>query len=110
MSGRNKFANLKKWILIAFIVLSALAVRLYLISRIKVMSRQEDLLIVRINQAKDKADDYLVKIQKLTSEERITDIAEKKLGLIKSVKPLEKLKVDYSTVKRIEKLVNKRYE
>jgi len=110
MSRKDKYVNIKRWFAFFLIAFSALAVRLYSISQIKMMTKEEDLLIQRINETRDRIDDYLVKIQKLSSEERIVKIAREKLGLVKPLKPMEKIEINLSLINRIKKIVNEKYE
>jgi len=51
-----------------------------------------------------------VKYQFLSSEERITEIAEKELGMIRGDSPVLKVKVDKEQIEKIENQLKEKYE
>ncbi len=104
--NNNKKFSLKK-LFPAIIVLGILSfLYLFIYTQIKQMVREKRTLETQLAQVKDRMEGKIVKIQKLSSEERIVKIAENRLGLIQSGVPRQKIIVDRDKIQKIQKIVN----
>ncbi len=107
----NKSAStLRRFIFLAVLITGGLFAQLFLSNNIRVLSRQKSLLESELLLVKDRLEDKLVQIQKLTSEERISKIAEERLGLVKAEKPFEKIYINNRRARKINQIVEDKYD
>lgn len=82
----------------------------YLVHEIKSMNRE---IANRQNELKakqDKIERKIVEIQKLSSEERIVQIASNELGLVRSAEYFEVLHIDKFKLERLNNIINGKYD
>ncbi len=106
----NTNSIFREFLLAVFLVIAALIGHLFLTSKIKVLNKQAEILNAELARKQDVLDAKIVLQQKLSSEERIVKIAREKLGLVRSSKMFEKIWVNENRIKRLEKIVNSKYE
>ena len=58
----------------------------------------------------EKIEDLNIQVQKLSSEERIVDMAQTSLGLVRPAKELEVIPIVHGQIKQLENIVNGKYE
>jgi cell division protein FtsL len=106
----NNNSIFKKFLIVVALIIVALFGHLFLTSKIKVLNKQSEILNAELARKQDILDSKIVLLQKLSSEERIVKIAREKLGLVRSSKMFEKIWVNENRIKRLEKIVNSKYE
>jgi cell division protein FtsL len=105
----KKNSTVKKFVYAIVVVLTVLFLQLWFTAKIRELGKKAEILNAKLAREQDVLASKLVELQKLSSEENIVKRAEK-LGLVRSPKPFEKIFVNENRIKRLEKLVNSKYE
>ncbi len=91
-------------------IVSAVFIHLYILTEIKSMAKEKVRLEEQLVTAQNKIERSIVELQRYSSEARIVEIAKKELGLIRSTKPFQRIVIEEDEVKKIERIVNSKYE
>lgn len=110
MKSKENTSYLKRFMALGFLITVGLFAQLYTTNNIRKLTKIKADLENTLLLEKDKMEDDLVEIQKLSSEERIRKIAIEKLGLIKAEKPFEKIFINNFRSKKIVQIVEEKYD
>ncbi len=103
--------NLLKLILAGIILfVPSIFVYLFTLEEFKTLTVDKNAKLEIVKQKQNNIEQRDVDIQRLSSEERITEIAKEKLGLIRATKlPLTRT-VNANKIKNMEDLINRQYD
>ena len=82
----------------------------FLLKNIKSINKQLTYKKEELNAKENKLKEKQVLYQQLISEERITKIASKELGLVRKDEPPNIIAIDKERIERIKKIINNKYE
>jgi len=109
MNKRTK--NFLPTLIIALIILvSGLFVFVFAKAEIRQLLRQKDYLIVKINERNNSIEMKTVEVQKLSSETRIVQLVELKLGMIKNQTKSEVITINREKLNQVKELIRLKYE
>jgi len=109
MNKRTK--NFLPTLIIALIILvSGLFVFVFAKAEIRQLLRQKDYLIVKINERNNSIEMKTVEVQKLSSETRIVQLVELKLGMIKNQTKSEVITINGEKLNQVKELIRLKYE
>ena len=97
-------------------LLTGIAITIYALTYVGIKLECESLIKDKVitmqnyNSAKNEKLNLTAQFQYLNSEERIVEIAQKELGMIKSSSPVLSLSVSKEKIDRIQKEINSKYE
>lgn len=103
-------SNLRRFMMLVLLVTSGLIIQLYFSANVKMLSSEKNRLETELLHLKDRMEDRVVEVQKLSSKERISNLAHTKIGMIKAPKPFEKIYLNHLRTKKIVQLVEKKYD
>ncbi len=106
----NNDLMLKRFLIVVALVIATLFGHLLLTSKIRILNKEAEILNTKLAHMQDELDSRIVLLQKLSSEERIVKIAKERLGLVRPTKMFKKIIVNENRIKRLEKIVNSKYE
>ena len=104
----NSFVSELLFFLIVFV--GALFIYLFTLNEIRSLTKSKDALEELLTQKTNDAEQLIVSVQQLSSEDRIVRLAMDSLGLVRSPKNYEILYIDENQVKRVERIVKSKYE
>lgn len=104
----NSFVSELLFFLIVFV--GALFIYLFTLNEIRILSKSKDNMEELLTQKINDAEQLIVSVQRLSSEDRIVRIAMDSMGLVRSPKNYEKLFIDENQIERVERIVNSKYE
>ncbi len=105
-----KMSSLANFILIIFILAVFLFLYVAVINENKNMSKEKIDKLESLSEKQNRVQMKLVEIQKLTAEDRIVKLAKDSLRLIRPQENLDFINVSKDQIKRIENLVNEKYD
>ncbi len=100
------FFSLFVFVAFTFLMLIYVGVRL----ECEKLTKEKVLSEGRLNDVKNWKINLIAQDQALSSEERIVNIAETELGMIRRTEPVIVFRVDKDKIEEISKLINKKYE
>ncbi len=84
---------------------------LFLSSEIDLLKNQEQNLLADLKVANDRVERLVERdLRLLQDEQKIVAFASDSLGLVRSLKPFDEIKIDGNRVKRIKETVNEEYD
>lgn len=93
-------------LMLAFVTLLYVGLKL----EIERLTKEKAILEESLLAKKNKTTMLLVEVQKLETEERITQLAEAKLGMIKFNEPNNVIEIDHNKLEQITKVISSKYE
>ncbi len=110
MSSKRKNNFVRNLLVVAAIAAVMLLAYVILLQEVKEMNKEkverQDLLHEKNNKIREK----FVEIQKLSSEERIVEIAENKLKMVRAENNNDVLHVSETQILQIERIIDRKYE
>ncbi len=110
MSSKKKNNFVRNLLVVAAIAAVMLLAYVILLQEVKEMNKEkverQDLLHEKNNKIREK----FVEIQKLSSEERIVEIAENKLKMVRAENNNDVLHVSETQILQIERIIDRKYE
>ncbi len=116
MTKRKKPKNSSKGLiasLILYLLLPTVAIIfgfLFLQTEIKFLYKEIYQKEKRVEILQNQLEEKLVAVQKLSSEERIVEIAKMQLGMVRISSSIENIFVSKLRIKQIQKIVNSKYD
>jgi cell division protein FtsL len=108
--GNGRFKYFLGFLLVIFSAAVIILLQVALKLEIEKLTKDKILLEDTINAKNNETTILLVEIQKLESKERITSIAQEKLGMIQNNEMNSVIDVDKFQVDHVTKTVNSKYE
>ena len=108
MKKKNSFIAMLLSTLIVLIF--SIFIYLFSVNEIKAMNKEKNSLVEKLTERTNRLGSRIVEVQKLSSEIRIVKIAKEKLGLIRSTKKYEIIKIDNDQIDQVNRIVNSKYE
>jgi cell division protein FtsL len=99
-------------ILIPIIITAAAVLFIYvvLVTEIKRLNNEKLNKQIELNERTNRIEARIVEVQQLSGEDRIVKLAQDSLGLFRPGKDLEIINVQSDQIKKIELLVNRKYD
>ena len=101
---------LSNLLIIAVSFAAIMLIYVFVLAEVKGLNKEKIRLEERLVVNKNKLETRMVEVQRLTTEERIANIASDSLGLIRALKPFETIRINPVQLKKIEEIVNGKYE
>lgn len=101
---------LSNLLIIAVSFAAVMLVYVFVLAEVKGLNKEKIRLEDRLVVNKNKLETRIVEIQRLTAEERIAHIASDSLGLTRALKPFETIRINSIQLKKVEEIVNGKYE
>lgn len=108
MKKKNSF--LPMLLMTLLVLIGTIFIYLFSVNEIKAMNKEKNSLVEKITERTNRLGSRIVEVQKLSSEIRIVKIAKEKLGLIRSTKKYEIIKIDNDQIDQVNRIVNSKYD
>ena len=108
MKKKNSF--LPMLLMTLLVLIGSIFIYLFSVNEIKAMNKEKNSLVEKLTERTNRLGSRIVEVQKLSSEIRIVKIAKEKLGLIRSTKKYEIIKIDNDQIDQVNRIVNSKYE
>lgn len=97
-------------IYVLVIVTSSLFVYVFTKSEVRKMLRNKDLLQEKLVEKHNQIEASLVEMQKLSTEERIVELAQAQLSMIKNIDKPKVIKISKEKLEEVQEIVRLEYE
>lgn len=110
MSDRKPNTFLSNLLIIAASFAAIMLIYVFVLAEVKGLNKERVRLEDRLVVNRNKLETRIVEIQRLTGEERIAHIASDSLGLVRALKPFDTIRINRVQLKKLEEIVNGKYE